>query len=62
MHYRHQRFLGMVITPEKDLGCEQRCAARLPVIGAAGEVRVRASLKEFSLSRSVLHSSGREQS
>lgn len=51
----------MGVTPQKDLGCEQRCAANYQRSGLQGWM-VRASLKELSLGRSILHSSGREQS
>ena len=36
MHYSKQRLLGVGITPQKDLGCEQRCAAKLPAIRSVG--------------------------
>lgn len=36
MNCSKQRCLGMQITPQKDLGCEQRCATKLPVIRSAG--------------------------
>lgn len=45
--YRKQRLLGVGITPQKDLGCEQRCAANYQRSGLQGWM-VRASKGAFT--------------